>query len=163
MENEEHKETIIGSEQPQRMSLFRDNTSRYDLALLYRAIWHLAWPAVLAQGVRSIVMFVIRVVVSDMGEKAYNSVNIGLMVFMVILTVIAAIAVGNTALVAQCWGAGDRSRAGRILQQSLLWGLLLSIVIAVIGLPASRLIFHFMRADAETIAEQIRVVVAGHP
>jgi putative MATE family efflux protein len=152
MENEEQKDTITGSEQPQRMSLFQDNMSRYDLAVLYRAIWHLAWPAVLAQGVRSIVMFVIRVVVSDMGEKAYNSVNIGLMVFMVILTVIAAIAVGNTALVAQCWGAGDRARAGRVLQQSLLWGLLLSIVIAVIGLPASRLIFHLMQADAETIA-----------
>ncbi len=119
--------------------------------MLYRTIWNLAWPAVFAQGVRSIVMFVIRVVVSEMGEKAYNSVNIGLMVFMVILTVIAAIAVGNTAMVAQCWGAGDRERAGRILQQSLMWGLLLSLIIAVIGTPASRLLFYLLRADAETV------------
>jgi putative MATE family efflux protein len=152
MEKEELKESISEFEQPQRMSLFRDNTNRYDLGVLYLAIWHLAWPASLAQVVRSIAMFVIRVVVGLMGEKAFNSVSIGLQVFMVILTVIAAIAVGNTALVAQCWGAGDRARAGRVLQQSLLWGLLLSILIAVAGLPASRLIFHLMKADAETIA-----------
>lgn len=133
------------------MFLLRDTTRGGELALLYRAIWFLAWPAFLAQGIRSIVMFIIRVVVSQMGEKAYNSVNVGLMIFMVILTVIAAIAVGTTAMVAQCWGAGDRARAGRILQQSLLWGVLLSVVIAVLGMPLSRVIFRLLGADSETV------------
>lgn len=133
------------------MALLRDGMRGEERVLLYKAIWALAWPAFFAQGVRSIVMFIIRVFVSQMGEKAYNSVNIGLMIFMVILTVIAAVAVGTTAMVAQCWGAGDRSRAGRVLQQSLMWGLLLSLFIAVAGMPASRVIFHLLGADAETI------------
>jgi len=137
---------------PGRMILFRDGMRGRELVLLYGAIWALAWPAFFAQGVRSIVMFIIRVVVSEMGEKAYNSVNIGLMVFMVILTVIAAVAVGATAMVAQCWGAGDRARAGRVLQQSLMWGLLLSILIAIAGTPTSRLLFRLMGADPETMA-----------
>ena len=90
MEAETQKETSANADAHSRMSLLRDGASKYERSLIYRAIWNLAWPAVFAQGVRSIVMFVVRVVVSDMGEKAYNSVNIGLMVFMVILTIIAA-------------------------------------------------------------------------
>jgi putative MATE family efflux protein len=159
MEVDEQNEMNAPDAAPARMSLFKDSTHGPELALLYRAIWHLAWPAALAQGVRSVVMLVIRVVVSDMGEKAYNSVNIGLMVFMVILTVIAAIAVGNTAMVAQCWGAGDKARAGRILQQSLLWGLLLSIIIMAIGMPTARWLFHLWQADAETIALGSRFMI----
>jgi len=133
------------------MALFRDGMRGEELHSLYGAIWALAWPAFFAQGLRSIVMFIIRVIVSQMGEKAYNGVNIGLMVFMLIITLIAAVAVGTTALVAQTWGAGDRARAGRILQQSLLWGFLLSIFIAILGMPISRLLFHLIGADAETI------------
>ncbi len=136
---------------PRRMALFSDGMRGKELYSLYGAIWALAWPAFFAQGVRSIVMLVIRVIVSQLGEKAYNSVNIGLMVFMVIITVIAAVAVGTTALVSQYWGAGHRDRAGRVLQQSLLWGLLLSIVIAILGMPASKLLFHLIGADSETI------------
>jgi len=151
MGSEENRKASVTAEVSPRMALLRDGLRGKELFALYAAIWALAWPAFFAQGVRSIVMFIIRVFVSQMGEKAYNSVNIGLMIFMVILTVIAAVAVGTTAMVAQCWGAGDRSRAGRVLQQSLLWGLLLSLFIAIAGLPASRVLFHLLGADAETI------------
>ena len=144
-------ETHPQTHNDRRMRLLRDGMRGKELVLLYWAIWGLAWPAFFAQGVRSIVMFVMRVIVSQMGEKAYNSVNVGLMVFMVILTVIAAVAVGTTAMVAQCWGAGDKSRAGRVLQQSLLWGVLLSLIIAVLGMPLSRVLFRLLGADSETI------------
>jgi putative MATE family efflux protein len=151
MADEERKTALPVPDQSLRMSLLRDGTRGEELSLLYKAIWALAWPSFFAQGIRSLVLFIIRVIVSQMGEKAYNSVNIGLMVFMVVITVIAAVAVGTTAMVAQCWGAGDRERAGRVLQQSLLWGLLLSLVIVVAGMPTSRLLFHMLGADAETI------------
>jgi len=151
MDRNKQEEAKAHAGEHRRMALLRDGMRGEERALLYGAIWALAWPAFFAQGIRSLVMFVIRVVVSHMGEKAYNSVNIGLMVFMVILTVIAAVAVGTTALVAQCWGAGERARAGRVLQQSLLWGFLLSVTIACMGMPASRLLFHALGADSETI------------
>lgn len=134
------------------MHLFRDGLRGPELYSLYRDIWRLAWPAFLGQGIRSIVMFITRIIVSNLGDKAYNSVNVGMMVFFVVITVIAAVAVGTTALVAQNWGAGDRRRAGQVLQQSLLWGLLLSAVIAVMGMPISRFLFHMLGADQETVA-----------
>jgi putative MATE family efflux protein len=138
-------------EKPERMSLLRDGMRGPELASLYREMWRLAWPAFFGQGIRSIVMFLVRIIVGQLGDKAYNSINIGMMVFMVIMTVIAAVAVGTTALVAQSWGAGDRARAGRILQQSLLWGFIVCVVIAIIGMPLSRLLFRLLGADPETI------------
>lgn len=134
------------------MLLFSDPMRGPELKSLYLAIWGLAWPAFFAQGVRSIVMFISRVIVSQLGEKAYNSVGIGMLVFFVIITMIMAVAVGTTALVAQSWGSGDRKRAGLILQQSLIWGTLLSVAISIIGMPISSLIFHLMGTDPETMA-----------
>jgi len=122
-----------------------------DLGSLYSAIWKLAWPAFLGQGIRAVIMFMVRIIVSQLGDKAYNSVNIGMMVFFVIMTLIAAVAVGTTALVALSWGAGDRKRAGEVLQQSLLWGSLLCVFISLIGMPTSRFIYHALGSDAETI------------
>jgi putative MATE family efflux protein len=134
------------------MSLFRDRSTGPERGSLYRDIWRLAWPAFLAQGVRSVVMLISRAIVAQLGETAFNAVNVGMMIFMVIITLIAAVAVGTTALVAQAWGAGDKERAGRILQQSVLWGAVLSVNIAILGMPVSRLLFFLLGADAETVA-----------
>ena len=133
------------------MALFGSGAGGEELITIYKTIWALAWPAFFAQGIRAIVMFIIRVICSELGDKAYNSVNVGLMIFMVIITIIAAVAVGTSALVAQSWGAGNRRQAGRILQQSLLWGLLLSLAVAFLGKPFARLLFFLLGADAETV------------
>jgi len=139
------------SQDPPRTSLFRDRMRGPESAALYATIWSLAWPALFAQGVRSMVMLFTRAMVSNLGEAAFNSIGIGMRVFMVIITVITAVAVGTTALVAQSWGAGERAKAGRTLQQSVLWGLVLSIAIAVMGMPLSMLLFYLLGADAKTV------------
>ncbi len=133
------------------LSPLKNNSDTENLSALYKTIWTIAWPAFFAQGIRSVVMFISRVLISQLGEKAYNSVSIGMMVFMVIITVIAAVSVGTTALVSQAWGAGNRKQAGRLLQQSLIWGILLSIIIAIMGMPASKFLYKVLGADSETI------------
>ena len=144
---------------PSRMNLFRDGKKGPELRALYSSIWRLAWPVLLSESVYSVVTLINRVVVSQLGEKAYNSVNVGLMVFLVIITVIASVAVGTTALVAQFWGAGDRKRAGHVLQQSLMFGSILSIVIAALGMPLSMVIYHLLGTDEETIRMGSRFLI----
>jgi putative MATE family efflux protein len=141
------------------MDLFRDGTKGPALQALYRAIWKLAWPVFLSETIAAAVTLVNRVVVSQLGEKAYNSVNVGLMVFLVIITVIASVGVGTTALVAQHWGAGEREKAGRILQQSLIFGLLLSTAIALVGMPLSFGIYRLLGVDAETVRSGSRFLL----
>jgi putative MATE family efflux protein len=142
-----------GLDQPARMRLFEDPLRGEERRALYREIWRLAWPAFVGQGLNSVVGGISRVIVGQLGEKSYNSVNVGMMVFFMIITVIAAVGVGTTALVAQAWGGGDRKQAGRILQQSLLFGLLLSLAIAVLGMPTSRLVYSLMGSDEETVRQ----------
>ena len=144
---------------PVRMKLFRDTLDGPELKDLYRSIWYLSWPVFVAQGLRSVVLFISRAIVGQLGDQSFNSVNIGLMVFMIIITIIAAVAVGTTALVAQYWGAGDRRKAGQVLQQSVMWGFLITVVIAVAGMPLTRLMFHVLDADQKTITEGTEFIV----
>ena len=136
---------------PGPMDLFRDPLGGPELRALYGTIWKLSWPVFLSEGIHSVVSMINRVIVSQLGEKAYNSVNVGLMVFLLIITVIAAVAVGTTALVAQSWGAGDRGKAGQVLQQSLLFGLFLTLAITLLGMPLSRATYYLLGADRETV------------
>lgn len=141
------------------MALFRDGTKGPALRTLYGDIWKLAWPVFLSETIAAAVTLINRIVVSMLGEKAYNSVNVGLMVFLVIITVIASVGVGTTALVAQHWGAGEREKAGRVLQQSLIFGLLLSTAIALVGMPLSLGIYHLLGVDAETVRSGSRFLL----
>ena len=138
-------------EKPPPVDLFRDPLSGPARRALYGSIWKLSWPVFLSEGIHSSVGMIGGVIVGQLGEKAYNSVNVGLMVFMLIVTVIAAIGVGTTALVAQSWGMGNREKAGHVLQQSLLFGLLLTLTIALLGMPLSMMAYYLLGVDQETV------------
>jgi len=132
------------------MDLFHDDLSGPELRGIYRKIWLLAWPVFLGQGLNSLVGFFARMIVADLGEAAYNGVNIGMMVFFVIITLIASIGVGTTSLVAQSWGRGDKKRAGEITQQSIVFGIVLALAITVFGVLTHRFLYELMGTDAET-------------
>ncbi|HUT53209.1 MAG TPA: MATE family efflux transporter [bacterium] len=136
----------------QRMDLFHDGLAGPERRDIYQEIWRLAWPAFMGQGINAAVMVITRVIVGQLGEEAYNGVNVGIMVFFVIITVVAAVGVGTTALVAQAWGSGDKKKAGHVLQQSLLFGFALTVIIAAIGPPLARVIYNLIGADPETVA-----------
>ncbi|MCP4751741.1 MAG: MATE family efflux transporter [Proteobacteria bacterium] len=135
---------------PGPMKLFRDGLSATETKELNRSIMALAMPVFIGQGINSMVGFVSRIIMSELGDKAFNSINIGMMVFFLIITVLAAVGVGTTSLVAQNWGLGDRQRAGEILQQSLIYGFFISLVISVFGLAISKVLFSLLGTDRET-------------
>jgi len=147
-------ETLINGKAAEKsppMNLLDDPLSGPERRALYGSIWKLSWPVFMSEGIHSAVGMISGVIVGQLGEKAYNSVNVGLMVFMLIVTVIASIGVGTTALVAQSWGTGNRERAGQVLQQSLLFGALLTLTIALLGMPLSRMAYSLLGADQETV------------
>jgi len=152
-DNMSSPEDALAPDEYTRMKLFRETIEPDELVSLYRELWRLAWPVFVGQGLNSMVGFLSRIIVSRLGEDAFNAVNIGMMVFFVIITMIAAVGVGTTALVAQSWGMGDRKRAGEILQQSLIFGFLLSVCISVFGLAVHRHLFELIGASPETAFE----------
>ncbi len=112
-----------------------------------REIWRLAWPTFIAQGVHSVIFLITRSIIASLGNEAFIGVSIGLLIFFVIVTFLASVGVGVTALVAQAVGAGDRERASRLLQQSLMLGALMALVITTLGIPISHLIFDAITQD----------------
>ncbi len=153
MPDYDHPVSVENREGVQPMLLFQDDVPGQEIAWIYREFWRLAWPVLIGQGLNAMVSFASRVIISQLGEEAFNSVNIGMMVFFVIITVIAAIGVGNTALVAQNWGMGNKKRAGQVGQQSLMFGFMLSLVISGVGLSLHKVLFSLMGTDPETARE----------
>jgi len=135
---------------PQRMRLFKDRLSAPEVHSLYREILHLGWPVFVGQLLVAGIAFLCRMIVADLQDTAYNAINLAMMFFVVIVTVVTAMGVGTTSLVAQRWGAGDREAAGRIVQQSIAFGLLASVLLALVAVPAGLLYFRLMGVDAQT-------------
>jgi len=132
------------------MRIFHDPSTSEETADLYKNIWGLALPVFIGQGINSMVGFISRIIIGQMGEKAFNSVNIGMMVFFLIITVVAAVGVGTTALVAQSWGMGNKRRAGEIMQQSIIYGVLLSVLIMIFGIALRKSLFIMLGTDPDT-------------
>jgi putative MATE family efflux protein len=119
---------------------------------LNRDILTLAMPVFIAQGLNSLACFVGQVIVSRLGPQAFNGINAGMLVFLPIVTILAAAAVGSTTLIAQNWGCGNKRRADEILQQSLMVGLMISLAILVLGICTRNALFRLLGMDPATAA-----------
>jgi putative MATE family efflux protein len=134
-----------------RMKLFVDRTPPAEVRGIYREIWRLSWPVFVGQGINALDVMITRIILGKLGETAFNTVNVGIQVFFLVITFIAAVAIGTTALVAQHWGAGNREAAGRVVQQSLIFGIGLCIVMAGVGALLARPLYTLMGGDTGAI------------
>ncbi len=132
------------------MKLFTDDASRSELRSLDRVIFTLAMPVFIGQGITALSAFIGRVIVSKLGTEAFNGINIGMMVFLLIVTIVGAVGIGSATLVAQNFGSGDRKRANQVLQQSIIFGMVISLAFMVIGLSSQNLLFKILGTDALT-------------
>jgi putative MATE family efflux protein len=71
--------------------------------------------------------------VAGLGAAALAGVGSGLQIMFFVLAALAALSVGSSILVAQAVGAQDLAQAGRLARQSLLWSVLLSVPLAIVG------------------------------
>jgi putative MATE family efflux protein len=132
------------------MRLFKDPVRAPEIRSLYGEILRLAWPVFVGNSYIAVIAFLCRVIVSDLQEQAYNAINIGLMFFVLITTVLMTMGVGTISQVAQRWGAGEKQKAEKVMRQSIAFGFLVSILMVLVSIPAAFLFFRFMGVDAET-------------
>ena len=137
---------------------------------LSKRVFGISWPILLEVTLASLFGMVNMVVLGnyEQGEFASN-VNVaavglvnGPTVF--ILTIVQALGVGGTTLIARSFGAKETKRLGIILKHNLLLGMLLSTVCVGASLLFQRNVMTFMGANAETLAaSQIyyRFIVVG--
>ncbi len=133
----------------EQMTLFRDTLTPAERKKLNRDIFRISMPVFIGGGINAFVGLTTRVFISDLGELAYNSINLCMTVFFMIILVLVAISVGTTTLIAQNWGKGQKERAGEIVNQSLILCLLLGIFIALVGFVTRDVFFRLMGMDTE--------------
>lgn len=101
---------------------------------LRRRVLGLAWPVIGENLLETLLGIVDTALVAGLGTAAIAGVGTGLQIMFFLLAALSALSVGSSILVAQAIGALDSERASRIARQSLLWSVLLSVPLALVGL-----------------------------
>ncbi|MDP6612527.1 MAG: MATE family efflux transporter [Candidatus Hydrothermarchaeota archaeon] len=126
-----------------------------------RKILALAWPAVLANLMYTVVSLVDLIMVGSLGAEAVAAVGLGGLLIWISYGVMASVATGTTALVARFIGAREKRDSEKVLTQSFVLVAGFSIFITVAALMYSEKILAFIgteRAVAELGGVYLRTV-----
>jgi putative MATE family efflux protein len=94
-------------------------------------VWALAWPVILSFGLDSILGLSSMLMVGRLGADAVGAVGLATQILGAVRAGIAAVGTGTVALVARYIGANDRDSAEEVLKQSVVFGVLVSTLIAI--------------------------------
>lgn len=104
---------------------------------LRRRVLGLAWPVIGENMLETSLDIVNTVLVAALGAAALAGVGSGLQIMFFVLAALAAVSVGSSILVAQAVGARNFEAACRLARQSLLWSVVLSVPLALVGFTAA--------------------------
>jgi len=97
-------------------------------------IWRLAWPAILRMGFQSSVGIVTLFLVGNFlsGAESVAAIGLAQRVLFLVIGTMSALTIGTTALVAHYYGAEMEEKSGEVVSQTMLIGLVVAILLAVI-------------------------------
>ena len=98
-----------------------------------RRVLGLTWPVVGEHLLENLLGVVDTLLVAGLGMAALAGVGSSLQMMFFVLSALSALSVGSSILVAQAVGARDFGQASRLARQSLIWSVLLSIPLAIVG------------------------------
>jgi multidrug resistance protein, MATE family len=130
---------------------------------LQRRVLELAAPVIGENLLQTLLGVMDTILVAGLGAVALAGVGSALQVIFVLIGALTALSVGASVLVAQAYGAGDLAAASRYAQQSLLWSVIVSIPLALLGLLLSVPILSLfgMEADVARVAADYLHVTLG--
>ena len=105
-----------------------------DARTVRQRVWRLAWPVIGENLLETLLFVVDTLLVARLGAAAIAGVGSAMQILFLLIAALSALAVGSSVLVAQAIGARDVPSAGRLARQSLIWSVLLSVPLAIVGL-----------------------------
>jgi putative MATE family efflux protein len=129
-------------------------------------VWALAWPVILSFGLDSIVGLSSMLMVGRLGANAVGAVGLATQILGAVRAGIAAVGTGTVALVARYIGANDRDNAEEVLKQSVIFGVIVSTIVAVPVIVFARplmSVFQVKGEMAEMGARYLQVVMLSEP
>jgi putative MATE family efflux protein len=129
-------------------------------------VWALAWPVILSFALDSVLGLAAMLMVGRLGAEAVGAVGLASQILGAVRAGIAAVGTGTVALVARYIGSTDRDSAEEVLKQSVIWGVLVSTLIAipviVFARPAMSL-FQVKGQMADMGARYLQIVMLAEP
>ncbi len=143
----------------------QQHTAVVSQSKLRQDVLTLAWPAIVEMMLIMTVGIVDTAMVGQLGPGALTAVGLANQVFMFGTTVFAAVATGNTALVARHVGASEPSEAGQTARQSLLLGVISALVVSAVlvffGEAILGLLFRHTEAEVIVMSGLFMRIVAA--
>ena len=127
-----------------------------------RRVFNLAWPVISENFLETMLGIVDTWLVASLGAVAIAGVGTAIQFMFFVIAALSAVSVGSSVLVAQAIGARTFTRASQLAKQSLVWSVIFSIPLILIGLVASEQligIFGVEPAVQKIGAEYLRVTM----
>ena len=97
-------------------------------------IWQLSWPMLLMMVFNFLVGFTDVYVAGFIGPDVQAAVGFITQIYFLVIIIANAISIGTLALISRAIGAGESGRAIDVARQSLLIGLIISVIVTLISL-----------------------------
>ena len=117
--------------------------------MLYKDILVIAWPAMAERAFAAIASMISMMMVGGLGPWAIASVGLAMMPRFLMFTIVVALNVGSTALIARSRGAGDQAKANDYLRQALIMGLIITVLVGAVGYIMAEPLIILMGATEE--------------
>ncbi len=117
-----------------------------------RAVNELAWPVILENVFQTALGTANMIMVASLGATAIAGIGTATQILFVVQAAFGAVTTGTTVLIARFVGAGQDEEANFVTKQSLLLGLVLSLLFGVLGYYFSDEAIAVLGADAGVIA-----------
>ena len=124
---------------------------------LAKAVWKIAWPAVLTNLVSGIQGWVDQIMVGNLiGYQANAAIGVGFQIFLVVIVFVSSIFIGMSVLVARFAGANQREKVDRTVYQGFLTAIFMALgILAPIGYFAAPYLLRIVTSDSDVLAEAL--------
>ncbi len=109
-----------------------------------KSVWLLAFPVILTNLMQASMTVIDTIMIGRLGPEELAAVGMGNMIRLLFLISILSVSGGAMSLMAQARGGRDPHRMSFVTRQSLVSGLLLSVVITLVGLIVTKPLLQLM-------------------
>ncbi|WP_213974108.1 MATE family efflux transporter, partial [Tepidanaerobacter acetatoxydans] len=134
------------------------NNDAQNKTLLNRIIFRLAMPAILENILHTAVWMFDTAMVGRLSAEALSAAGFGSQLAFTLVNIIGAMGIGTSALVARHVGADQPEKANKVIAQSFLISVTISIVLMVINILLARPFFSLTMKDPKVISLGITYV-----
>ncbi len=132
--------------------------------VIYKDVIRIAWPSLVELMLTQLASMVDMMMVGRLGSAALSSVGLTTQPKFLLMTLVMALNVGATSMVARHKGAGKPEKAHLILRQAMLMNFIIAIIMSVTGVLAAEPLVFFMGAQPDTVRDAtvyLQIQMAG--